>query len=73
MLYLVNTYGFNYGDLIQFIASSTNAIGTSEYSSVNTQGAIALTIPTFAYPPTEGPLTNATSINLLWDPIVYDY
>lgn len=73
MSYLRNTYGFVYGDLIQAIARSTNLHGTSEYSSVNTVGAIAYTPPTFMYPVTEGPNTVKDAIELLWDPLTQDY
>jgi len=66
MSYLVNTYGFVYGDLFQFIGRATNALGTADYSAVNTAGPIAFTVPTFAYPVTEGSNTDATSIDLLW-------
>lgn len=69
MSYLRDTYNFVYGDLIQAIARSTNIHGTSEYSSVNTDGAIAYTQPTYMYPVYEGPNTVKDAIELLWDPI----
>ena len=70
MSYLVENYGFKYGELIQFIARTVNLHGTSEYSPVNVIGPIALTKPTFMYPVYEGSNTIKDSIELLWDPIV---
>lgn len=69
MQHLGDTYNFYYGEMFQAIARTTNAIGTSEYSSVNTVGAIALTKPAFMYPVYEGANTVKDSIELLWDPI----
>ena len=70
MSYLVDSYGFKYGELIQAVARSVNLHGTSEYSAVNLVGPIALTRPTFMNPVYEGSNTVKDSIELLWDPIV---
>ncbi len=70
MNYLEDTYQFKYGELIQAMAKATNALGSSEYSSVNNVGVIALTRPAFMFEPYEGPLTVKDAIHLLWEPIV---
>ncbi len=69
MNYLEDTYNFKYGDLIQAMAKARNVLGSNEYSSVNNEGAIAITRPAFMYPVTEGPQTVKDTIHLLWEPI----
>ena len=73
MVYMVSTYGFVYGNLFQFIGRSTNALGTADYSSVNTVGPLAFTTPTFAFPVYEGSNTDAYDIELLWNSINLPY
>jgi hypothetical protein len=51
------------------MVKARNIRGSNEYSSVNIEGAIALTRPAFMYPVTEGPLTVKESIHLLWETI----
>lgn len=51
------------------MVKARNIRGSNEYSSVNIEGAIALTRPAFMYPVTEGPLTMKESIHLLWETI----
>lgn len=73
MNYLEDTYQFKYGELIQAMAKARNIRGSNEYSSVNNEGAIALTRPAFMYPVTEGSLTVKETIHLLWETITLPY
>lgn len=67
MNYLVSTYGFAYGDLLQARVRAENTNGFSEYSDVNIAGATILTKPTYMNAPTDGAGTDSTTIQVDFD------
>lgn len=66
-------YSLGYGDTVQAIVAATNSIGDSDYSEVNTSGAIIETVPTVMVAPVIDYSTSSlTQITVTWTALSSD-
>lgn len=66
MSYLVSTYGFSIGGVVQAKARAHNTNGYGGYSNVNSIGGTIQTAPTSAPTLSEGSGTTSSSAEITW-------
>lgn len=66
MSYLVSTYGYTLGSLVEAKVKAHNTNGYGEYSPVNVAGSTIQTAPTTMNAPISGSATSSTQIQVTW-------
>ena len=64
--YLISTYSFQRGDLVQARVRAQNSINFGGYSSLNTVGATVQTVPATMNAPTKVATSTATRLDIAW-------